>query len=745
MISNNYSLKYFITVLFIILYAHLNDELQSSKPLISKNIQSIAQISLLKAYANSDKSDSNSVKSFETVSMGSSYKNDLSVSDSSDRSDLQSISSSDSRSEDERFKLLGFARNLVKSKSSPDVSSTHTKSRGIKGRLLNLFKKRKNPGGGFSQENILGGETNQFQNRQIESQLKKGRKDLEDTGEDDNEENDQEVLPPNPNIENIVSADFQGYDAGIMQIYLESQVASSDSQITKSKEILQNNKELYRSIKKSYNEQIKAFKCDEYLLENIFVISNQIYVAKSYCQMAVIKITNETGFCRNRCRILHSKECKTCRKAFNRKDKCKSISNTVDHMIGVLEKMVKGCLINNFTQLERLDAFKLYKNLTPFKCTKNQYQVLKGKLETKLFILSLKVSYVNNVVRQKYVCSSCTREECMSCTSMAYCPQCPGLEDISSCSNCLAAQNLQSSLMLERNQLIKDYRRLYSKLLSCESFLALTGSRDFITADIPTESQVGKYLEERVNSICSRYLPFYSTGHTHHKKSAEPEGLKARQPYYRSLPDDIKNAILNGVKLKTPTHQKVEIPQLPTQLGEAFKKYKKRKEEKYGSQGFEEYIIRSSPVMESTDEERKAAVLLFERGICTYLMINLLNQELRNCNAEIDLKSSQHSGCENCISDGCRKKKCNNFPEIMGLILKRENLAKEVQRCNNLGFISQSELKARIDELKNSGLLPQSTSSEVVTVAQTETNELDFNENADEGEEDDENDEITRL
>lgn len=717
MTSRNYLLPYFIITLLIILCTHFNNEILSSKLFKSENIQKIIKISLLKAYANNDKSDSDSLSSLETVSMGSSIKDSLSISDSSDISESKSISSIDSAPLNERFKLLDFAKTLVKSKSTPNISNPQTKNKGIKNRFLKFFKKgNKNSKYNQPQGNI----SNSLEKQTELPESKKESEDTDDEDDDSDEESNRAALPPNPNMENIKSSDFQAYDVGIMQVYLESQVVSSDSQISKSKEILQNNKELYKAIKRSYSDQSKFSRCEESLLENILLTSIQLYMAKSYCEMAIIKITNEAGFCRNRCKIIHSKECKACRKAFKRKDQCKSISNRVDHMLSILERIIKSCLIKNYSQSPYLDSFKFYKTLTPFKCTREQYLILKGKLETKIFILSLKISYVNNVVRQKYVCSICTREECLNCASMAYCSQCPGLEDISSCSNCLAAQNLQSSLMLERNQLIKDFRRLHKKILSCENYLALTSGQGYITVDVPTESEVGKILEEKVNLVLARYLSF-QTGHTHAKKNSDFEGIKPKQRLYRSLPDSIKNAILSGVKLKTPSHQKVETPEVPTQLSEAFSKHKRKREEKHGSQSYDDYMLSSSPAMESTEEERKAAVMLFENGICTYLMIYLLNQELRNCNDEIETKSNQHTGCEHCISDGCRKKRCSNFPEMMSLILKRENLVKELQRCNQLGFVSQTELKAKIDELKNSGLLSNTPSD--ATGVQAESNE----------------------
>ncbi|TRY51702.1 putative Secreted Protein [Cryptosporidium tyzzeri] len=750
MIGHNLWL-YLIVIFFIILCENIDDKLLSSKLSLSKNFQSITLVSLLKATANYDRSDSGSLNSFDTVSLGSDSKDTLSISDSSDQSDSSSVASVELKSKNKKKKLFGFSGNLFKSKSSPEISSPSAK-KGLKSQLLNMFKK-KNKGGkhGKSLEDITSSEE-ELRNKKYSSS--EGLKKEVDTDDEDDEEEEAVQKPLNPNLEKISESDNLSFDLGIMQLYLESQVVSSNSQINKAKEILQINKEIYRTVRKEHNRQMKDSKCKESLLESVFTLSNQIYLAKSFCQMASIKITNETGFCRNRCRIINSKSCKTCKEAFGRKEKCKAISNTIDSMFIILEKIIKNCLIKNSVQMEDLSAFILYKSHTPYKCTKEQYRILKGKLEAKAYQIALKVSIINNIVKQKNICNSCTRQECLSCTSMAYCSQCPGLEDLSSCSNCLAAQNLQSTLILERNQLIKEGRRIFSKILSCESFLALTSKETYNIMEPPTESEVGKILEEKVNLVLSRYLAHSILGHSHFKPD-----VAERSKTYQKLPADIKNAILSGVKLKAPSKQKAIRDQSPTQLSEAFNKHKKRKE-KYGISGGE-YKIPSMPPPESTDEEKKLAIALFERGICTYLMIILLNQELRSCNIEIDDRSSQHDGCENCRLDGCRMKRCSNFPEIRSLIMKRESLSEQIQRCNEYGFISQTELKAKIDEIKNSGLLSVGTTSGATsssatsssatssgtTVAQVEKEpEEDEDEDGD-GNEDGENekDEITRL
>ncbi|OLQ16101.1 hypothetical protein ChUKH1_17640 [Cryptosporidium hominis] len=713
MIGHNLWL-YLIVIFFIILCENIDDKLLSSKLSLSKNFQSITRVSLLKAAANYDSSDSGSVDSLDTISLGSDNKDVLSISSSSDQSDSSSVASDDFKSKHKKKKLFGITENLFKSKSSPEISSPSTK-KGLKSQLLKMFKRR-NKGGknGKSQENIASSEE-ELRNKKYSSS--EDLKKEVDTDDEDDDEEEAVQKPPNPNLEKISEGDNLKFDTGIMQLYLESQVVSSDSQINKAKEILQNNKEVYKTVKKEHNRQIKDSKCKETLLESVFILSNQIYLAKSFCQMAAIKITNETGFCRNRCRIISSKSCKTCKKAFGRKEKCKAISNTIDNMFSVLERIIKNCLIKNSVQMEDLSAFILYKSHTPYKCTKEQYRILKGKLEAKAYQIALKVSIINNVVKQKNICNSCTRQECLSCTSMAYCPQCPGLEDLSSCSNCLAAQNLQSTLILERNQLIKEARRIFSKILSCESFLALTSKETYNIMDAPTESEVGKILEEKINLVLSRFLAHSIMDHSHFKA----DGAEKTKTYQK-LPDDIKNAILSGVKLKTSSQQKIPYEQYPTQLSEAFKKHKKRKE-KYGPSG-SEYKIPSIPPPESTDEEKKLAIMLFENGICTYLMIILLNQELRNCNAEIDNKSSQHDGCENCRFDGCRMKRCSNIPEIRSLIIKRENLSEQIQRCNELGFVSQAELKAKIDEMKNSGLLSAGTTSGATSSSATSSSAI---------------------
>ncbi|EAK88203.1 signal peptide containing protein [Cryptosporidium parvum Iowa II] len=713
MIGHNLWL-YLVVIFFTILCENIDEKLLSSKLSLSKNFQSITLVSLLKATANYDSSDSGSLSSYDTVSLGSDSKDSLSISDSSDQTDSSSVLSVEFKPKHKKKKLFGFSGNLFKSKSSPEISSIGAK-KGLKSQLFGMFK-RKNKGGkhGKTQENIASSEE-ELRNKKHSSSA--GLKKEDDTDDEDDEEEEAVQKPPNPNLEKISESDNLPFDLGIMQLYLESQVVSSDSQINKAKEILQNNKEVYRTIKKEHNRQMKDSKCKETLLESVFILSNQIYMAKSFCQMASIKITNETGFCRNRCRIISSKSCKTCKEAFGRKEKCKTISNTIDDMFSILEKIIKNCLVKNSLQMENLSAFILYKSHIPYKCTKEQYQILKGKLEAKVYQIALKVSIINNVVKQKNICNSCTRQECLSCTSMAYCSQCPGLEDLSSCSSCLAAQNLQSTLILERNQLIKEARRIFSKILSCESFLALTSKETYNIMDAPTESEVGRILEEKINSILSRFLAHSIMGHSHFKAD-----VAEKTKTYQKLPDDIKNAILSGVKLKASSQQKIKYEKDHTQLSEAFKKHKKRKE-KYGISG-SEYKIPSIPPPESTDEEKRLAIMLFEGGICTYLMIILLNQELRNCNIEIDNKSSQHNGCENCRLDGCRMKRCSNIPEIRALIMKREGLSEQIQRCNELGFVSQAELRAKIDEMKNSGLLSVGTTSGATSSSATSSSAI---------------------
>ncbi|KAK9172387.1 putative Secreted Protein [Cryptosporidium meleagridis] len=701
MIGHNLWLNLF--VIFIILYENIDDKLLSSKLSLLKNFQTITQVSLLKATGNYDNSDSGSLSSYDTISIGSQNKYTSSISDSSDQSDSSSLASNDLKPRQKKKGLFGFTGNLFKSKSSPDISSPSTR-KGIRSQLQKIFKKKsKGVKNVKSQESVASSEE-ELKNKKYSS-LDQLKKEV-DTGDEEDEEEEAVQTPPNPNLEKISEGEHSAFDSGIMQLYLESQVVSSDSQINKAKEILQNNKEVYKATKKEYNRQLKDSKCKESLLESVFSLSNQIYLAKSFCQMAVIKITNETGFCRNRCRIINSKSCKTCKEAFGRKEKCRAISSTIDHMFDIFEKIIKSCLIKNSIQTGDTSSFILYKSHTPYKCTREQYRTLIGKFEAKVFQIALKASIINNIVKQKKICNNCTRQECLSCTSMAYCTQCPGLEDLFSCSNCLAAQNLQSTLILERNQMIKEARKIFSKTLSCESYLALTSKETYNTMDAPSESEVGKILEEKVNAVLSHYLPHSIMSHAHYKADHAE-----RTKTYQKLPDDIKSAILSGVKLKTSVQEKITYEQDPTQLSEAFKKHKKRK---YGPSGGE-YKIPSRPPVESTDEEKRLAISLFENGICTYLMIILLNQELKNCNSEMDKRSLQHDGCENCRFDGCRMKKCSNIPEIRALVKKREDLSEQIQKCNELGFVSQAELKAKIDEIKKSGLLGAGTTSSGTT------------------------------
>ncbi|KAJ1608424.1 signal peptide containing protein [Cryptosporidium canis] len=716
------SLKHFVIVCVAIFCTHLSYDLLSGAS-SAKGVERVVQVSFLKASSGDGMSDTDSLASFQTVSMGSSDKYSVSSYDS-DKMDTQSISSADSTSSIKKPKipLIGAIR---KSLSSPHIFPG-CKGKGIKSRFTALFKKRKSKAESAREGVVESAEPQSSQPEPAEQQAERvpdeerpqQQQQEEDENEDDEDKEPENPTPPNPRLDQIFADGASGYDAGIMQLYLETQVSTTDSQILKSKEILANTKELYKSVRKGYSGQSKSEMCPETMIETIFVALNQLFMASSYCEMASIKIMNEVGFCRNRCKILNSKSCKTCRSAFNRKDKCKAITNKAKTMADILEKILKGCAVKNTVRGTHLEGLKLYKSLTPFKCSEEQYMKLRGKFEAKLYSISLKVSYVNSIIKLKNSCSSCVREECMSCKSMSQCPQCPGIEDIFACSNCLAAQNLQGTHILARNKQVQEARRIYSKLLSCESYLAILKG-DFTEAEVPTESEVGKLLEQKIQYILTRYLSFTLHGQGQEREQIT-EGTRGKQ--YRLLPQEIKEAILRGAPLKTPDHQRPEEETLPTQLSEAYKKMQKKKEKGLYRDGV--YEIPQRTEVESTDEERSLAVLLFERGICTYLMIQLLEGELGRCNSEIEEKSNQHSGCEHCIMDGCRKKRCSNIPELKTLILKRESITAAIAKCNSLGFVSQSELKAKIEELKSSGVISPVASSSGVVPAPEESADL---------------------
>ncbi|KAJ1604586.1 signal peptide containing protein [Cryptosporidium canis] len=715
------SLKHFAIVCIAIFCTHLSYDLLSGA-FSAKSVERVVQVSFLKASSGDGKSDTDSVASFQTVSMESSDGYSVS-SYNSDKTDTQSISSADSTNgiKKPKIPLIGT---ISKSLSSPNIlSGGKGKGKGIRSRFTSLFKKKKPKAENAHEGVVESAEPQSNQSEPTEQQAERVPKERPQQQEEDENENDEDKelenpTPPNPRLDQIFGEGANGYDAGIMQLYLETQVSTTDSQILKSMEILANTKELYKSIRKGYSGQSKLEMCPETMIETIFVALNQLFMASSYCEMAIIKITNEVGFCRNRCKILNSKGCKTCRSAFNRKDKCKAITNKAKAMTNLLERILIGCAVKNTAQGTHLEGLKLYKSLTPLKCTEEQYMKLRGKFEAKLFLISLKVSYVNNITKLKNSCNSCVREECMSCKSMSQCPQCPGIEDIFACSNCLAAQNLQGIQLLQRNKLVQEARRINSKLLSCESYLAILNG-EFLEVEMLTESEVGKLLEQKIQNILSRYLSFTLHGQGHEKEQFT-EGTRGRP--YRLLPPEIKEAILSGVPLKTPDQQRPKKEALPTQLSEAYDKMQKKKEKGPYKDGV--YEIPQRTEVESTDEERSLAVLLFEKGICTYLMLKLLEGELSRCNSEIEEKSNQHSGCEHCILDGCRKKICSNIPELKTLILKRESINATIVKCNSLGFASHSELKAKIEELKSSGAISPTASSSGIVSAPEESADL---------------------
>ncbi|KAF7456567.1 signal peptide containing protein [Cryptosporidium felis] len=645
-----------------------------------KKIQRLINVSLIKASNKNDETDSN--KSFSSISEESAFK--VSVSD--DTSDSSSINTDDQKAP----KSKPMQKKLF-SKSLPNLHTTGLGSR-IRGIFRRKNKKKTHDRRGSEEAGTWEPEPGPSQENVGEGQA------------DSDIQSPEIDTPPNPTLEKFGSADSSNYDLGIMTMYLESQVSSANSRIIKSQEILLQSKQIYRDIKSRYTTQFKESTCEEGLLGAIFILYQQLSVSKTYCETASVKIENESGYCRRRCKILNSAPCRTCREAFKKKSTCKSITTKISGMQETLEVIIKNCLLIKEQSQSTGRTFTYYSEVTPLKCTIEDLQRIIGKTEAKIFLLALKVSHINNLLKLKNVCNECVRKECMNCKSMSECPACPGLEDISACTECLAIQTLQSSHLLLRNELIREIKRLFYKAISCESYLALK-STTYDKAPKPTEAGIGKKLEEKVNLILQKFDNY--SAHQHQV----PEGAEAASgsQRYKTIHPDLKEAIITGVKLKTPTPTKYTPEKYPSQLSLTTSKIRKRAEE-VGATG-EEYQIPDKKPMESTPEERRLALLLFERGICTYLMLYMLEEQLKECNLKIKLLSSSHSGCEKCVSDGCRSKFCSNIPEVKAQIRERENISTSIADCLRMGFATQNDLKAKIEEIQNSGAIQQEISS----------------------------------
>lgn len=684
MVTHN-SLKHLVVVFSIILCTRLKDDISSSELLLSKNA---VQVSFLKAYARSDEDDIASVKSFGSASSGSSSGYSISSIDS-DKTDFSSI-----RSIDETDKQGGKRTNAAGNFFKGIFKATKGKKEsGKPSKFARMFMKKSKGLGAASSENILPPEATQGKYVQ--------ESDGDGEEEDDNDEN--RITKRKPNLEKIISGDFTPYDQGVMQMYLESESASSDAMVSKSSDILKSSSEVLKTIRETYYIQIDQDMCTEELLATMIATATLIFSAKTYCDIGIIKSKNEAGFCRSRCKLLGSKGCKTCKKAFLRKEKCKQLSGRAEGKIYLLIKLLKNCIFKNSIREIKLDNLKFYKGLDPYRCKEEQYKVLKSKLESKLIILSLKISFVNYLSKLKQSCGECTKEGCASCQSTSSCPQCAGPYYVSSCMTCNAIQSLLSLQVVYRNEYIQKVRRALNKLLACESYMALIHG-SVVEVSSPSEHDIGKIIEEGSNKYMKRYMSHLLSDQTL-QKLGKYDILQVEK--HRKLPEEIKSAILSGVQLKKTEHKKAPTSGKtgPTQLEETYKKVKKSYELS------NKYLALPRKSFEPTLEEANTAVVLFENGICTHLMIYLLEKELKECNDQIIERSSQHTGCEECIVDGCRKKRCNNYPEIKSLIVKREFINKEIVRCYSLGFLSQAKITENINRLRISGVLPDSTAS----------------------------------
>ncbi|KAH7649819.1 hypothetical protein FG379_002957 [Cryptosporidium bovis] len=520
-----------------------------------------------------------------------------------------------------------------------------------------------------------------------------------------NEETNYNVLL---NIPDDVSTKGQ-YDVQLMNMYLESQSKSSEIDVKKSEGIIQNNKSSYKTIKSIFNELYDGEICSEELISLVLHVSVQLLLSKSYCRIAQNKMEGESTHCRKKCRVIKTRSCKLCQETFLKKDKCQRLTKKADGMLERLLKIILECSIR-LEVSKKTKLYRRFRDVTPLKCSQEDLNVIKGKLESKILTIVMYVLNMRNLNKLKVTCDLCKYSECFNCKSISSCPKCPGLDDISSCSTCQVTQTLISESIIKRNKEIDDIRKLTRRLESCESYLA--SKKGFGTkTERHTELDVSSHINEKVRGWLVTLSLTTSDIDTHESES-EKDMIKKKALELRTLPDDMKKAIVSGeVKLRSPKPQQEQRrdPE-STQLSEVYTKITKG-----------DYGKRHRKDDTPTDKEKVIAILLFESGICTVLMKRMLEEQIKMINSRINELNSSHTGCENCLLDGCRKKRCPNIPNISSLIKKRNEISSKLTICNGMGYASKSELDAKMKEIVDSGILTNENVNSVLQSVQTAT------------------------
>ncbi|KAK6588983.1 hypothetical protein RS030_243649 [Cryptosporidium xiaoi] len=491
------------------------------------------------------------------------------------------------------------------------------------------------------------------------------------------------------------------YDVQLMNMYLESQSKSSEIDVKKSESIIQNNKSPYKTIKSIFSELYDGEICSEELIRQVLHVSVQLLLSKSYCRIAQNKMEGESTHCRKKCRVIKTKSCKLCQELFLKKDKCQRLTRKADAMVEKLLKILLECSIR-LESSRKTRIYRRFRDVTPLKCSQEDLNVIKGKLESKILSVVMYVLDMRNLNKLKVTCDLCKYSECFNCKTISSCPRCPGLEDIASCSTCQVTQTLISEAIIKRNNEIDDIRKLIRRLESCESYLASKKGYSTKTAK-HTELDVSTYINEKVKEWLLTLSLTTSDIDTHESES-EKDIVKRRALELRTLPVEMKRAIVSGeVKLRSTKPQEQKREEESTQLSEVYKKVTK------GAHG-KRHKKDDTP----SDKERVIAILLFENGICTVLMKRMLEEQIKIINAKIEELNSSHTGCEDCLLDGCRKKRCPNIPNINSLVKKRNEISSKLTLCNGMGYATKSELDAKMKEIIDSGILNEENVSSVL-------------------------------
>ncbi|KAH8738486.1 signal peptide containing protein [Cryptosporidium ryanae] len=482
------------------------------------------------------------------------------------------------------------------------------------------------------------------------------------------------------------------YDLKLMSMYLESQSRSSEMDIKKSEGIVKNNKSIYKTIKSKYSELYDGEICSDELIKEILLTTSQLFLSKSYCKIAKHKIDDEKGLCKKRCIITKRRACRLCKEIFLRKNKCQNLAKLVEKMLEKLLKILSECSIRYEMSRPSLIQ-RSFKDVIPFKCTEEDLKIIRGKLESKVLSIVLLILNSKNLTKLKMSCNMCKHPECLSCKDVSSCPRCSELKDIPSCSTCQVVQILIGETIIKKNKEMLDIKKTFRKIESCETYLASKKGYN-VKIEKHSDSEISSHVSSRIKE--TMMLLSIDFGDTEAGESESyREAVRRKGLEMRTLSEEMKRAIIGGKdKLKTPKRDepRKELPSTP--LSEVYGKLKKGDQKKRHDEDYD-----------PTDEEKAISVILFEEGICTTLMKRILEGQMKEVNEKIRQLSSSHLGCEHCLLDGCRKKRCSNVPNLSSLIKERNDISSKLTICNQMGYVSKQEVEKKIKDLVESGIL----------------------------------------